>query len=1264
MDRHEQPVYFSIDRGGTFTDVYARYGNTVLTEKLLSYDPANYIDAPSEGIRRVLERITKKNIPADSIPTGHIGWIRMGTTVATNALLERKGTDCALAITKGFGDLLQIGYQNRPDLFALNIVRPEQIYREVIEIDERVRPLAPLENHDSNRVKPGISGKPYVILEQPDPDRIYNSLIKIYRSGIRSLAVVFMHGYSFPDHEQLIGAIAHSIGFDQISLSHEVMPRIRIVGRGDTTCVDAYLTPHIHSYLNDFRKNFNNSLNHTPLFFMQSDGGLTEAGGFRGSSAILSGPAGGVVGYARTTFKQMGRKPVIGFDMGGTSTDVSRYNGEFELVHETETAGVRIQAPQIDIRTVAAGGGSRLFYRNSLFAVGPESAGAHPGPVCYRKNGHLAITDANLFLGRLHPDYFPHIFGPDEDLPLDRESVRNEFRKLTERINNDPNNPNGRHLSAEEVALGFLDVANEVMVRPIREISVMRGFNIKEHILACFGGAGGQHAMAIARKLGIKTIFIHRDAGILSAVGIGAADVIIDRREPAGAVPLQSSLPGLLNRLTELEARVISELENKGYSTPFISATRYLNLRYQGTDTAFMMVPPEDKTFQEAFSARYRREFGFDLENRKLLVDDIRIRAIASQDTHQIETPIKSTPGKACRTSRCYFREGWLETPVFLLSDLGTGQIIDGPVLLIQDTSTILAEPGSKVEITDQGNIIIHLEPLAAQKLNSGVDPVNLAIFSHRFMSIAEQMGRVLQKTALSTNIKERLDFSCAIFDQLGSLVANAPHVPVHLGAMSEAVRKQVALRGNSLRPGDVLISNHPAAGGSHLPDITVITPVWQNNGIRFFVASRGHHSYTGEISPGSMPPFSRTLDDEGVHIKSFKMIDQGRFRENRLTELLLSPAYPVRNLETVLADLKAQAAANQRGIDLLTGLIDEASEEVVLAYMKHIQENAETAVRTMLKKLAVDMQTAGAERSFESEDFLDNGSRIRLKLSIDPESGSACFDFTGTGHEMSENLNAPFAVTQSAILYALRCLIREDIPLNQGCLNPVKIIIPKNCLLNPSEQAAVVGGNVVTSQRIVDVIFKAVKAVAASQGCMNNFTFGNDLFGYYETIGGGSGAGPGWNGCSGVHTHMTNTRITDPEILEQRYPVMVREFSIRAHSGGNGKYRGGDGLVRDIEFLAPLTITILSERRIFQPYGMNGGKPGKCGRNIFIASDGQATDLGGKNEMSVRSGDRIRILTPGGGGWGGKVEGERWKAEGGRKLSWQLAVGSWQSIV
>jgi 5-oxoprolinase (ATP-hydrolysing) len=1228
-------VNFSIDRGGTFTDVYAHHGETVYREKLLSHDPANYPDAPGEGIRRILERIHGRPLTAGSIPEENIGWIRMGTTLATNALLERSGTDCALVITRGFRDLLRIGYQNRPGLFALNIIRPELLYREVVEIEERVRPWHEIYDPGSRTVQTGTGGEAFAVLQRPDPGKVREQLVRLHAMGIRSLAVVLMHGYSFTGHEQLVGSIARSVGFEQVSLSHEVMPRIKIVARGDTCCVDAYLTPHIRQYISEFRKNFAGGLRRTPLYFMQSDGGLTEADAFKGYNAILSGPAGGVVGYARTTFRRMGNRPVIGFDMGGTSTDVSRYNGELELVHETETAGVRIQAPQIDIRTVAAGGGSRLFYRNGLFRVGPESAGAHPGPVCYRKGGYLSVTDANLLLGRLQPDYFPRIFGPGEDMPLDLEAVRREFSGLAAMINSDPDNPNSRELTPEETAQGFLDVANEVMVRPIREVSIVRGYNVREHILACFGGAGGQHAVAIARKLGISEIFIHRDAGILSALGIGAADVIVDRQEPAGAVELETSRDSLLRRLRRLAGRTASELSNKGWPPESVSCTSYLNLRYEGTDTSFMIREPEDRDYRRAMSQRYRREFGFDLESRGLLVDDLRARAVAALPFAEKRQPPKEDPGEPREYTRCYFSGAWHQTPVYRVDDLGTGQRVTGPALIMQQTSTIVVEPFSTAVISEYGDIVINVEANLPPEIAAGPDPIRLAIFSNRFMSIAEQMGRVLQKTALSTNIKERLDFSCAIFDDQGGLVANAPHVPVHLGAMSEAVKKQIELRGSSLEPGDVLVSNHPAAGGSHLPDITVITPVWKNGSIRFFVASRGHHSDVGGISPGSMPPFSRTVDEEGLHIKSFKMIAKECFREQQLRGVLTSGKFPVRDPETVITDLKAQSAANQRGIDLLLSLMREASEEVVMAYMRHIQDNAESAVRQMLKKLAASLVRVQPGKSLHAEDMLDTGSRIRLAMTINPDNGSAVLDFNGTSHEMWGNLNAPFAVTQSAILYALRCLIAEDIPLNQGCLRPITIRLPENSLLHPSEHAAVAGGNVLTSQRIVDVILRAAEAAAASQGCMNNLAFGDRTFAYYETIGGGAGAGPGWHGCSGVHTHMTNTRITDPEILEHRYPVMLGEFSLRRGSGGRGRYRGGDGIVREIQFLAPLQVTILSERRVFRPYGMQGGEPGRRGKNIFISADGRRIDLGSRNEIPAASGDSIRILTPGGGGWG-----------------------------
>ncbi len=1277
---------FSIDRGGTFTDVYAEVPGKpeFRVVKLLSEDPQNYPDAPREGIRRILEEVTGKAFPKESFSAAAVEWIRMGTTVATNALLERKGARTALVITQGFRDLLQIGNQTRPKLFDLEIRKLDLLYEQVIEVEERVRLLQKKEA-EGNREKAedtrleiieGTTGEQFVVLAKPDLDVIRPKLQEVYDSGIRALAVVFTHAYAVPDHEQWLGELAREIGFTQISLSHEVMPMVKMVARGDTTTVDAYLTPHIRNYLDSFRAGFSDGLESSQLLFMQSDGGLTGADHFKGSNAILSGPAGGVVGYARTTsIKNFNRQlPIIGFDMGGTSTDVSRYGTDYELTHETETAGVRIQAPQMHIKTVAAGGGSRLFFRNGLFEVGPESAGAHPGPACYRKHGHLAITDANLILGRLHPGYFPKIFGPTEDQALDVEATRSAFAKLTATINAHSRERGLPEMSAEQVALGFVRVANEVMVRPIREISVMRGFDTKEHVLACFGGAGGQHACAIARELGISRIFIHRFAGVLSAYGMGLANIVEERQEPAALVYDADTKSTLSARLNSLNTVATNALLQQGYPQSQIESKRFLNLRYQGTDTALMIPEPESLTYNaeltncglgfansspelqssagsfpdygQAFREIYRREFGFELVNRDILVDDVRVRVTANSPSLQ-KFPIANKSGTPQPDSqtRCYFESGWHDTPIFLLDQLGAGQRLDGPAILMQDTSTILIEPGCFAEITEFGDVVITVETKTQREIGTESDPIQLSIFSNLFMSIAEQMGRTLQRTAISTNIKERLDFSCAIFDESGGLVANAPHVPVHLGAMSDAVRRQIELQGNQLREGDVLVSNHPIAGGSHLPDITVITPVWRDGHPIFFIASRGHHADIGGISPGSMPPFSRKLLEEGVCIKSFKLVENGVFNEEGITELLLEPGTlprgpgeasmsGARQLSDNLSDLKAQVAANQRGIDLLLEMVEHYSLDVVQAYMQHIQANAEAAVRQMLTDLS---EREGLKKvdSLSAQDFLDDGSPIVLKITIDRRDGSAVFDFTGTGPELWGNLNAPRAVTNSAILYGLRCLIPQDIPLNQGCLNPIKVIVPEGTLLSPSEHAAVVGGNVLTSQRVTDVILRAFHACAASQGCTNNFTFGNERFGYYETIGGGAGAGASWHGQSGVHTHMTNTRITDPEILERRFPVMLREFSIRQGTGGDGKFRGGDGLVREVEFLEPLNAAILSERRVYAPYGLDGGEPGTCGRNLFLRNDGTTLSLGGKNEIHAEAGERFRIETPGGGGYG-----------------------------
>lgn len=1241
---------FSIDRGGTFTDVYAEVpgepGFRVI--KLLSEDPLNYPDAPREGIRRILEEVTGKPVPKAQFDAGQIEWIRMGTTVATNALLERKGAPSALVVTRGFGDILQIGNQDRPKIFDLEIKKPELLYHTVVEADERLRILREHEDtsHVRGSVVKGITGDHLAVIRPLDTAAIRSDLEAVYERGIRSLAVVLMHAYAWPEHEHIIGRLAREIGFTQISLSSQVMPRVKLVPRGDTTMVDAYLNPHIRTYLDSFRQGFTDKLTDTGLLFMQSDGGLACADGFTGSRAILSGPAGGVVGYAMTTFDAEKKQPVIGFDMGGTSTDVSRYGGDYELVFETQTAGVRIQAPQLHIKTVAAGGGSRLFFDSGMFQVGPESAGAHPGPVCYRKNGYLTVTDANLVLDRIQPRHFPHIFGATEDQPLDVETARKAMAALTDDINTYCAAAGLPPMTMDEVALGFIRVANEVMVRPIREISVMRGFDIKNHVLATFGGAGPQHACAIARVLGISKIFIHRFSGILSAYGMGMADVVTERQQPSSALLCPQALKDADIVFEQLEKDARRELNHQGFSDEAIDADRFLNLRYQGTDTAIMVCRPQDNDYASAFRDVYRREFGFDLSGRQILIDEIRIRARANAaGLHQVNVPKANGPAPVLDTVQCCFEDGRYKTFVYDLEKLGAGHYITGPALLIHQTSTILIEPDCTASITQNGNVEITVGTGTYRQIDTTLDPVQLSIFSNLFMSIAEQMGRMLQKTAISTNIKERLDFSCALFGPNGELVANAPHLPVHLGSMSDAVKAQIQRRGNDLTPGDVLVSNHPAAGGSHLPDITVITPVFKNHQVIFWVASRGHHADIGGITPGSMPPNSRNLEEEGACIESFKLVENGIFQEQGISELLHAPgkhqAAPgrppisgTRLLAENISDLKAQIAANQKGIELVLEMVNGYGLDVVQAYMKHVQGAAEEAVRLRLKALSSSRGLAERD-TIRAKDYLDDGSPIALALTIDRKDGSAIFDFQGTGSQIWGNCNAPKAVTKSAILYCLRCLIEKDLPLNHGGLIPITVKIPKGSLLAPSADAAVVGGNVLTSQRITDVVLKAFGVAAASQGCMNNFTFGNDQFGYYETIAGGAGAGPTWHGQTGVQTHMTNTRITDPEILERRYPVLLREFSIRRGSGGPGQFNGGDGLVREVEFLAPLNVAILSERRVFAPYGVDGGKSGKKGVNLFIKKDGTTINMGAKNEILAQAGERFRIMSPGGGGFG-----------------------------
>lgn len=1258
-----EKLRFCIDRGGTFTDVYAEIPgySEGRVMKLLSVDPSNYEDAPVEGIRRILEEFTGEKIPRSSkVPTDKIEWIRMGTTVATNALLERKGERIALCVSKGFRDLLQIGNQARPNIFDLTVSKPSNLYEEVIEVDERVELVLDdqtVSSDSSSTIVKGVSGELVRITKPLNEEALKSSLKGLLKKGISCLAVVLMHSYTFPNHEASVEQLALGLGFRHVSLSSALTPMVRAVPRGLTASVDAYLTPVIKEYLSGFMSKFDEGLGKLNVLFMQSDGGLAPESRFSGHKALLSGPAGGVVGFSQTLYGLETEKPLIGFDMGGTSTDVSRYAGTYEQVIETQISGAIIQAPQLDINTVAAGGGSKLKFQFGAFRVGPESVGAHPGPVCYRKGGELAVTDANLLLGYVIPEYFPSIFGPDEDQPLDINATRDKFDELAKQINayRKSQDPLAKDMTLEQIAQGFVNVANETMCRPIRQLTEMKGHETSNHALACFGGAGPQHACAIARSLGMKEVLIHKFCGILSAYGMGLADVVEELQEPYSAVYGPESLIEASHRESNLLKLVMQKLQEQGFSDENIKTEAYLNLRYEGTDTAIMVKCPinEDGSkgdYAVEFVKLFEREYGFKLQNRNILICDVRIRGIGVTNIlkpRALESAM-TVPKFECNY-KVYFGNGWQDTPLFKLENLGYGHVILGPAIIMNGNSTVIVEPNCKAFITKYGNIKIQIESnIEVSKLAGKVaDVVQLSIFNNRFMGIAEQMGRTLQRTSISTNIKERLDFSCAIFGPDGGLVANAPHVPVHLGAMSSSVCWQLKYWGNNLTEGDVLVTNHPSAGGSHLPDITVITPVFDSGKLVFFVASRGHHAEIGGITPGSMPPFSKSIWEEGAAIKAFKLVEKGVFQEEGISKLLRFPssddsAFSIpgtRRLQDNLSDLHAQIAANQRGIALIKELIEQYGLETVQAYMNYVQDNAEEAVREMLKSVAlrVSVPKSGKEDllTIEEEDYMDDGSVIHLKLTIDSKKGEAFFDFTGTSPEVYGNWNAPEAVTAAAVIYCLRCLVNVDIPLNQGCLAPVKIYIPPGSFLSPSDKAAVVGGNVLTSQRITDVILTAFQACACSQGCMNNLTFGDDTFGYYETIGGGSGAGPSWEGTSGVQCHMTNTRMTDPEIFEQRYPVLLHRFGLRENSGGAGFNRGGDGLVREIEFRRPVVVSILSERRVHAPRGLRGGKDGARGSNFLITKDKHKVYLGGKNTITVQAGEILQIFTPGGGGWG-----------------------------
>ena len=1122
----------------------------------MSEDPGNYDDAPREAIRRTLELETGVSYPKDQpINSQLIESIRMGTTVATNALLERKGENIVYCVTSGFSDILQIGNQSRPKIFDLTVHKPDVLYSSVIEINERIYVLSETKvsfnkqneidvlkqiaahqynNNADVEIVTGLTNEQVVILQPINVDEVRKQLQSVYDTGIRSIAVSLCHSYTYNKHEHIVGDIAKSIGYTHVSLSSELMAMVKLVPRGYTSNADAYLTPAIQRYLHQFTTGFDNEfIQRVNVAFMQSDGGLTTMDKFSGHRAVLSGPAGGVIGYARTTHlprhnnknkQQNGsvskkqkmngstyspRHEVIGFDMGGTSTDVSRYDGsEFEHVFENTIAGVTLMTPQLDINTVAAGGGSMLFFRNGLFIVGPDSAGANPGPACYQRNGPLTITDANLLLNRLLPHRFPKIFGPNRDQPLDYNITKQKFQQLAKEINEFfISQGHDKTMSIYEIALGFITVANETMCRPIRALTQAKGYDIQSHTLACFGGAGGQHATAIAASLGITNIYVHRMAGILSAYGLSLSDIIVEQQEPCALEFNSQNMKSINQRVSVLQQQAESQLKHQGFSDQQISSTVYLNLRYQGTDTASMTnIHTNKHTYTEyynQYTTNYKREYGFTLD-RVLLCDDIRVRATgSSNDGNTVYNRIVTSENQnqPIENVKTYFQSGELDTAVYDITTLTCDYEIYGPALIIDQTSTIVIEPNNHATITDEGSIhirIINDKQSDQLSADAPVDAIQLSVFSHRFMSIAEQMGRTLQRTSISTNIKERLDFSCALFDGTGGLVANAPHLPVHLGAMQEAVRWQVMhMKANNQpwKSGDVYVSNHPKAGGSHLPDITVITPVVDplNGGTPiFYVASRGHHSDIGGISPGSMPPWSKTLADEGAAIKSFKLVDQGKFDENGISELLLrsdqhsqqSHLIGTRNLSDNLSDLRAQVAANQKGIQLIEELIDEYTRDVVLAYMKHIQDTAELSVRNMLKSLAKQHNLKDIDTLY-AVDYMDDGTPIKLALTIDSIHGTAKFDFSGTGSEIYGNLNAPPAVTYSAIIYCLRCLVNLDIPLNQGCLTPIDIHIPAGTFLNASENAAVVGGNVLTSQRVTDVVLHAFQACAASQGCI-----------------------------------------------------------------------------------------------------------------------------------------------------------------------------------
>ncbi|MDX8519365.1 hydantoinase B/oxoprolinase family protein [Mesorhizobium dulcispinae] len=1195
---------FWIDRGGTFTDIIGRNPQGRLhPRKLLSENPEAYADAAIQGIRDLLGLKTGAAIPAD-----RIGDIKMGTTVATNALLERKGDRVLLLISKGFRDALRIAYQARPDIFAKEIVLPEQLYERVIEIDERVRADGCVESLlDIAACRPAI--------EQAKAD------------GIEAVAIVFMHAWKYPDHEKAVAKVCRKIGFSQVSVSHEVSPLIKLVGRGDTTVVDAYLSPILSRYVQKVAGELGTG---PRLMFMMSSGGLTAADMFQGKDALLSGPAGGVVGMVETA-KLAGFEKVIGFDMGGTSTDVAHYDGEYERAFDTEVAGVRIRAPMMRIHTVAAGGGSILHYEAGRFRVGPDSAGANPGPAAYRRGGPLAVTDANVMLGKLQPDVFPAIFGPGQDRPLDVGTVREKFAALAAEI--------GDGRTPEAVAEGFVTIAVENMANAIKKISVQRGYDVTEYLLNCFGGAGGQHACLVADALGIEAVLIHPFSGLLSAYGIGLSTVFASRQQALLKPLAEESRPSVEDLIAALRQGVVAELVAQGIAETAIASRPVLQIRYDGTDTTLPVNFEHGSIFRARsdFEAAHKAQFGFVYENKPMIVEAVGVEGADTGTTGRDETE-SSLEDKAASPwqTRQFFADGaWRDAGIFRREDLKPGHKVAGPALVIEPNQTIVVEPGWQAEITVRNHVLLRrIEKKRRQAaLGTEADPVMLEVFNNLFMSIAEQMGVTLQNTAYSVNIKERLDFSCAVFDRHGALVANAPHMPVHLGSMDRSVETVIRLNSGDIHPGDVFALNAPYNGGTHLPDITVVTPVFDDTRkeILFWAASRGHHADVGGTAPGSMTPLATTVDEEGVLFDNFRIVDRGRFREKELEALLTDHPYPARNPTQNIADLKAQIAANEKGVAELRKMVAHFGLDVVEAYMGHVQDNAAESVRRVLERLP------------DSSDYeypTDTGQVIKVRITVDRQKRQATVDFTGTSKVEKNNFNAPEPVARAAVLYAFRVMVEDMIPMNAGCLRPINIVIPDGCMLKPAYPAAVVAGNVETSQHVTNALFGAMGAMANAQGTMNNLTFGNKQYQYYETICSGSPAGRmnsgrGFAGTSGVHTHMTNSRLTDPEVLELRFPVVLEDFHIREGSGGKGKWNAGDGTKRTIRFLEKMECAILSSHRNRPPQGLNGGGDGEAGSTRVRRNDGSVDVLKACDQTTLDVGEAVTVITPTPGGFG-----------------------------